>query len=267
MGHRPVQRVSQGLPAALTDADVEAIERATLDVVVPDELLSLPGWLVPVFDGSIGRARSAVPLRHASPDLVVTDAIVDLYRARGCAPAFRLPDLETFAELQALLTRRGFQREQPTWVMQGCVSDVLAMHPGPPAELANEPDAAWMAMFLGPGLDPVEGAARARVLARGSETGFASWRENGETLACGAAGVSHGWLSVHGMRTALAHRGQGLASCVLLGMALHARSRGVERIFLQVDAGNAPALALYRRARFELAWPYAYWRPGPDSAH
>ena len=51
------------------DQVVADIERATLSVVVPDELICLPGWLVPIFSGTVGRARSAVPLQHAAPDL------------------------------------------------------------------------------------------------------------------------------------------------------------------------------------------------------
>lgn len=31
-------------------------------------------------------------------------------------------------------------------------------------------------------------------------------------------------------------------------------------MFLQVDAHNAPVLALYRRAGFQIAWPDAYWQ-------
>ena len=45
-------------------ADVEAIERATLDAVAPQAIHEIDGWLLPFDSGSIGRAKSAVPLRH-----------------------------------------------------------------------------------------------------------------------------------------------------------------------------------------------------------
>jgi ribosomal protein S18 acetylase RimI-like enzyme len=116
-------------------------------------------------------------------------------------------------------------------------------------------------MFLGEGLDPVDGASRSRALARAVGTRFASLREQGVTRACGAAGFGHGWLGVHGMRTDAARRGRGLASAVMRAMAAEAQQRGIGRVFLQVDAGNAPALSLYQRLGFETAWGYAYWRP------
>ncbi|MNS49561.1 putative acetyltransferase [compost metagenome] len=62
------------------------------------------------------------------------------------------------------------------------------------------------------------------------------------------------------MRTEQSQRGRGLAGRVLAGLAQAALARGVERVFLQVDAQNQPALALYRRAGFETRWQYCYWQ-------
>lgn len=118
-----------------------------------------------------------------------------------------------------------------------------------------------MAMFLGEGLDPVDGASRSKALSRAEGTLFASLREGGQTLACGAACYAQGWLSLHGLRTAAGHRGRGLAGRLIRAMALEAQNRGINRAFLQVDAANTPALALYRRAGMGTAWSYAYWRP------
>jgi ribosomal protein S18 acetylase RimI-like enzyme len=115
-------------------------------------------------------------------------------------------------------------------------------------------------MFLGEGLDPVDGASRSKALSRAEGTLFASLRESGQTLACGAACYAEGWLSMHGLRTAAGQRGRGLAGKLIRAMALEAQRRGIDRAFLQVDATNAPALALYRRAGMATAWSYAYWR-------
>lgn len=244
----------------LSATDIEAIERATLDAVAPEWIDTLPGWLLPMDGGSIGRARSAVPLCHAGADPSVLDAITARYRARGFVPAFRLPDGPAFEALHDALRTQGYVRDQPTLTQVGQVQDLLAVHPGPAAELNHSPDTGWMAMFMGEGFDPLEGASRARSLARARSTLYASVCENGQTVACGAAAFGAGWLGVHGMRTAVSHRGQGLAARLLHTMALEALRRGIERVFLQVVADNAPALALYRRAGFSTAWTYAYWR-------
>ena len=62
---------------------------------------------------------------------------------------------------------------------------------------------------------------------------------------------------------ALGRLGQGLARQILSALGREARRRGLERAFLQVEAANTGARALYRRAGFQSAWDYAYWtRPG-----
>jgi ribosomal protein S18 acetylase RimI-like enzyme len=243
-------------------ADVESIERATLQAVAPEFVDdTVPGWLLPMDPGTVGRAQCAVPLSHAAPDARLIETIVQRYRARGFAPAWRLPDLPAFQAFHAALAQGGFTRRQPTLTQVAAVADLLERLPDAAgAVLEDQPDTAWLAMFLGEGLDPVDGASRSRALARAQGTRYASLREQGVTLACGAASFGHGWLGVHGMRTAAAQRGRGLAGAVMRAMALEAQRRGIGRVFLQVDAGNTPALSLYRRLGFETAWGYAYWR-------
>jgi GNAT superfamily N-acetyltransferase len=243
--------------------DIEGIERATLQAVAPQVVETLPGWLLPMDSGTVGRARSAVPLHHATPDIALLETILARYAAMGFKPAFRLPDVPAFDAFQAALRERGFVHQQPTLTQTGLIAGLLPTDPAPAAELAETPDAAWMAMFLGEGLDPVDGASRARSLSCASGTLYASLREDGQTVACGAASFSHGWLGVHGMRTAAAQRGRGLAGRLLSTMAREALRRGIRHAFLQVDASNAPAFSLYRRLGFTTAWSYAYWRrPG-----
>ncbi|MBX3609815.1 MAG: GNAT family N-acetyltransferase [Hydrogenophaga sp.] len=246
--------------------DVDSLERATVQAVSPEFVDDgVPGWLLPMDHGTVGRAQCAVPLRHDAPDVGAIDDILARYASRGFTPAWRLPDLPSFDAFFQALSERGFRRALPTQTQVGDIATVLhaipeALVPGRELHLDEAPTAAWMTMFLGEGLDPVDGASRSRALARAQGTLFASLLEHGETLACGAASYSHGWLGVHGMRTAASQRGRGMAGAVLNAMAREARRRGIERVFLQVTAHNTPALALYRRAGFSLAWPYAYWR-------
>ncbi len=246
----------------MSAADVESLERATLQAVAPEALEVLPGWLLPMDRGTVGRAHSAVPLSHESPEASALNAIVARYASRGFTPVFRLPDVPAFYGFQRSLQKRGFVRRQPTLTQVARVQDLLALAAAGLAgiELAEAPDAAWMAMFLGPGLDPVDGARPARALSRAHGMRYASLREDGQTLACGAASFGLGWLGVHGMRTEAAQRGRGLAGRLIGAMAEEAHRRGIERVFLQVDASNAPALSLYSRLGFATAWPYAYWR-------
>lgn len=248
----------------LSAVDVESIERATLTAVAPERVNAVDGWLLPLDTGTVGRAHSAVPLHHGPHDPALIDTIARRYRNAGLRPVFRLPDVPAFEAWWPLLAARGFRREQPMLTQTGALDGLLALASHTDGtSLEARPDAAWMGMFLGEGLDPVDGASRSQALSRAEGTLFASLREGGQTLACGAACYAQGWLSLHGLRTAAGHRGQGLAGRVIRAMALEAQNRGITRAFLQVDATNAAALALYRRAGMTTAWSYAYWRQPP----
>ena len=245
----------------LRAADIETIERATLTAVAPERVEAIDGWLLPMDTGTVGRAHSAVPLHHGRHEPALVDTIVQRYRDAGLHPVFRLPEVPAFEAWWPALAARGFRREQPTLTQTGGLDGLLALAgDAQGVSLDERPDAAWMAMFLGEGLDPVDGASRSTALSRAEGTLFASVRDGGQTLACGAASYAEGWLSMHGLRTAASQRGRGLAGRMIRAMAQEAQRRGIARAFLQVDGSNAPALALYRRAGMTAAWTYAYWR-------
>lgn len=242
--------------------DIEAIERATVAAVAPEACEELDGWLLPFDRGTVKRARSAVPLHRGEVDPATLDRIEDRCDSRQVAPALRLADAPCFDTLRAELARRHYVDDNPTCVQTGSarrMRDLVAADVRV-ADVDASPDPAWAALFLGEGFDPVDGVHRVRSLARATGSLFASVRENGSTVAAGAMAFGHGWASVHGMRTEQSQRGRGLAGRVLAGLAQAALARGFERVFLQVDAQNQPALALYRRAGFETRWQYRYWQ-------
>ena len=240
--------------------DVEGIERATAAAVSPQALEEREGWLLAFDSGTVNRAKSAAPLQHADADPSVVGRIEACYLGRGLAPLFRLANARCFDALRQELTRRGYRAERPTLVQTAAVQAMRGVSVCTPADIDASPDVAWAALFLGDGVDPVDGAGRVAALSRAPGAVYASVREGGQTVAAGAAVFSHGWASVHGMRTDPAWRGRGMAGRILAALAGSAEARGTTRCFLQVEAGNNAAQALYRRAGFETAWCYDYWR-------
>jgi N-acetylglutamate synthase len=244
--------------------DIEAIERATVAAVAPPTVDAIEGWLLPFDHGTVGRAKSAVPLRHeAPPDPAgLIKGIQARYAAQGLPTAFRIAELPCFASLREALRQRGYRCGKPTLTQTGALQALLTLSSDTPADVATAAGAGWASVFLGEGFDPVDGASRVSALGRATGTLFGSVQEDGRTVAAGALALDNGWASLHGMRTEQAARGRGLAGRVMAGLAQAALTRGFERLFLQVEAGNAPALALYRRAGFVPQWTYAYWTPG-----
>jgi ribosomal protein S18 acetylase RimI-like enzyme len=243
----------------MTSSDIETLERATVAAVSPETVEEFHGWLLAFDRGTVNRAHSAVPLNHVPVENAMIDRIEARYRAHGLPAMFRLAHEACFDNLRQELVRRGYQTGRPVLVQVGSVKAMRAVSAATPAETADLPDAEWAALFLAEGFDPVDGASRVKALGRAHHSVFASIRENGKTVAAGAGAFSHGWSSVHGMRTDQAFRGRGLAGRVLAGIATVAAQRGIERVFLQVEDVNSPALALYRRAGFKTVWRYDYW--------
>lgn len=242
----------------LSPADIDAIEHATLAAVAPESITEIDGWLVPVDAGTIGRAQSAVPLKGAKALADTIQKIETHYQAAGLPPKFRISDHPLFAPIAQAVQARGYRATRPTFVQVADLQDM--QHASADAvSVDDQPDEAWRTLFLGPGFDPVDGASRVKSLSKSSSNVYASLRENGQTVSGGAGSFSHGWASVHGMRTDAAQRGRGLAGQVLSALAGAALERGCERCFLQVEANNLAAQSLYQRMGFQTVWAYAYW--------
>jgi ribosomal protein S18 acetylase RimI-like enzyme len=241
-------------------SQIEALERATLRAVSPQAQTELAGWLVPFDAGTVGRAKSAVPLRHSAPAASVLEQIEGAYAQRDLPVTLRIPVIPAFDRFRSHLLRHGYAEATPTEVCIAAAPQVRAVSGGDPTELFTTPNEAWASVFLGEGFDPVDGASRVEKLGQATGSLFALVREDGRPVAAGAAAFSHGWASIHGMRTAQGDRGRGLAARVLATLAGAAIARGYGQVFLQVAAGNAAAKSLYRRAGFETAWVYSYWR-------
>lgn len=114
--------------------------------------------------------------------------------------------------------------------------------------------ASWGAAAIRDGVSAPYVEALVGGLADGPTQGFALWRrlgEEGEILS----------LAVDG-----AARGRGLAKALLAELILSAEAMRLGALFLEVDAGNAPALALYARAHFEeVGRRRRYYRNGADA--
>lgn len=254
-----------GLMPPHDDAELASIERATLDAVPPRQRLEIGPWLVAIDDGTIGRAHSAAALRADINGIEGVQAVERAYRDAARTPMFRLPDIAGLTALRETLRARGYRCSSPTLVQTAASADVAqAAHAALSAmplqvDLAAGADDAWCRVFLGDGFDPVDGSSRVAILQRARHSVYASVRCDGRTVASGLCSVSHGWASVHGMRTLAPWRGRRMATAILQAMARHALAQGQARMFLQVELGNDGAQALYRRLGFVDRWCYDYW--------
>jgi GNAT superfamily N-acetyltransferase len=281
---------------ALAPHDIESLERATLDAVCPAAQSELPGWLLPFDAADIGRARSAIPLRHDDLTITALSAIEQLYRDQGLSPRFRIANTPGLRHWQDRLLELGYHQTAPVHVQITSIADMQAavlrffeterkgflLNAMQATDLATSvqtfaptqdgairrgkvvvldtPAQAWASVYTAQGFDPADGALRVQLLSRSRFARYAYVQSAGVSLAAGTACISRDWLSVHGMRTLPHAQGQGLGASLLAAFTDLARQYGISRAFLQVEADNAPALALYRRFGFDTAWTYHYWK-------
>jgi putative acetyltransferase len=104
-------------------------------------------------------------------------------------------------------------------------------------------------------------------LKRPDVTFWSAWI-NGELVGCGALKEldgEHG--EVKSMRTALAHRGKGVAKQVLAHLLEEAGRRGYRRVSLETGSMEAfaPARKLYESFGFTYCGPFGYYVEDPNS--
>lgn len=97
---------------------------------------------------------------------------------------------------------------------------------------------------------------------------FWTVRKNSELLGCGALkqhSAFHG--EIKSMRTSRQHRGQGIASHLLVFILEQAKQKGMNRVSLETGSMEffAPARAMYQKNGFALCPPFADYIEDPNS--
>ena len=242
------------------EIDIESLERATLDAVAPASVESLADWLLPFDNTTIGRAISAVPLRHAHVDPSSIAEIELPFLQRGHQAQFRVADVAGLRSAHDALLEHGYSPQQPTLTMVGTVGEWTQAGTDWAPQLTRQASDEWKAVYLSEGFDALDGANRIRALSRSTCLVYAHITDDSGPIAAGTASFSQGWAGLHGLRTIPNMRGKGCAQAIIAALGKVAISKGIDRCFLQVEENNASAIQLYSRLGFQTAWRYFYWR-------
>jgi ribosomal protein S18 acetylase RimI-like enzyme len=127
--------------------------------------------------------------------------------------------------------------------------------------LFDAPDATFETVFTASaGGNLADARERLETLGRiPSPARFARLDVDGQYAAIGASAVEGEWAGIFGMRTAPEHRRKGLARRILRALLAEVGALGASQAYLQVEADNAPAIALYELEGFRAAYAYRYW--------
>jgi len=203
-------------------------------------------WLLRFADGLTRRSNSANPRAPRIDDIAAEVAACERrYRDGGLPAIFRIPSIVDPA-VDAHLERHGYGAEGATLTLHG--TGVVDARREAAVEIATSASAAWLdTMSAWQQRGPREAAIYARLVAAiGVPAGFATLRVDGAPAALAYGVVDDGLLCFESVITAPAQRGRGYARRALQSLIAWGAANDAREICLQVEAGNAPAIALYR---------------------
>ncbi|MFI0784471.1 GNAT family N-acetyltransferase [Streptomyces lydicus] len=229
-------------------------------------------WTLRAAGGFTRRANSVLPL--GDPGLPLDAALERVerwYAARGL-PALVVVATgraDTDEALASELERRGWDAERHTRVRISALAPLADLPTSPPpgcagVTLSHEPGADWLALYNRTGDSGGPTADALKVLTGGPSVWFATVRAaDGGTAAIGRLVVDGRWAGFAALEVAEDARRQGLATLVTAALAERALDEGASAAYLQVEADNAAALALYDRLGFTDHHGYHYRRARP----
>ena len=218
------------------------------------------GWFYLAAGGVTGRVNAAWPLNWAGDDIDAAIGDVEAwYAARKLPPRFKLTD-NAFApsDLPHALTQRGYEPVMPTLIMTA----PLTPRPAPEGvTLHPELPAVFDATIRETSKDDAEYDERLSIARRAPQpAAFATIERNAGVVSIGMSAATGKYAGVFLMRTRPEARRQGHAQRILRALLSRAADWGVRTAFLQVEADNAPAVALYEREGFSTLSTYRLWR-------
>lgn len=239
------------------------LERLLLASWPAREMTPLHGWSVLTDGGVTGRPNAVSPLKFDGRLGEAITVVQKHYQSRGMRPTFRIARGACApVDLPEVLISHGWKPSQETRVMTASIADALMrLQPGDGVALSQD---------CPPAVDAVIGETSATTAEYEERRGlalrtprpraFAMLGDGDAAQAIGLSVIVESQAAIFLMRTHPAHRRKGLARRVLAGLLGWARENGATGAFLQVEADNAPAIALYEAAAFKSVYSYDYWR-------
>ncbi len=248
------------------DLDLRRLEEVGLNALQTQRQLFYDGWLLRVSPGKAKRARSVNA--HFSSSLPVARKIVHcekIYAARGFPVLFRITPFVQPPDLDAVLAARGYEAHETTLVQWLRLAQAPEALPLPDVDVTSPPaDVFADAVAALQHATPAQrDAYYERLVDSPLSTRTLLARDAGGVVGLGTVMLDDGLAGIFSMATAPAMRGRGVATAILGQLLAWAWDHGATHAYLQVEANNHRALAVYQRFGFATAYTYHYRaRPG-----
>lgn len=225
------------------------VEEACLNAWPSPRHVLIDGYLLRAAGGTSRRINSVNPLRGAGEPERAIDACEAVYAQLGRRPIFRVPDIA--GQMQPGLERRGYRALGETRTLIRALNHA-GDTPHEAVTVADAPGPDWLALRDEVSGHDAEVARTFRLVTEAILLPRAFVCLAGpEGISAIAFGVRAGpWLVIESVAVREAQRNRGLARQTVGALLEWGRREGATATCLQVEAANAPAVALYRRLGF-----------------
>ncbi|WP_040711855.1 GNAT family N-acetyltransferase [Paenibacillus curdlanolyticus] len=225
------------------------------------------GWVARFYDGFTKRANAVYPLYSIGSETDWQERIAvceRLYAEQGQPAIFKMTDASEWLPLDEQLARNGYSKEGRSTILTRDLADA----PEPSlytVEMSVKPSDRWIAQYLemSGASEPASGAIMRQIL-NGimlPACFFTLYDENCN-VACGSAVLERGYAGLYDIAVSPSCRNQGYGEQLVLNILKWAKLSGAQHAYLAVVSDNAPAVRLYEKTGFQLAYRYWYRTQG-----
>jgi len=257
----------QGNPNATTRNLVRRVEEASLNAWPAMHQVLADGWLVRMSNGFTKRANCVVPLYAGSESSSVGEASQVLEKIRYCEnlyareqlkTIFRLTSIPNDPALDELLARRGYQQLDLTDVKIRNLTTLSQPNQAVAFRLLTL--AEWVEHYAVLSDMPTHASRLHATLIRAirPDCAFGVLEHNDDVVACGLGVKEQDMVGIFDVITAAKARREGYGRALMQGLLGWGATQGAHLAYLQVAAGNSPAVSLYEGLGFRNLYHYWY---------
>lgn len=252
------------VPSAVRGPEtVRGLQERAARALPAERVRDLDGWWLRHTSGSAWWAGTVLPHGDTAPGglLPRIAAAERFYAGHGGVTRFQISPGACPEGLDSALAGRGYRRESVMSLRAAPVARVLAAARAGTARvrLDGHPTPDWFAVWHAVHGHGGDVRPEWEMLGRVERpSAYACALAGDDVVAVGRAVADTGWAGVFGMATLPEARGRGAARAVLAALAGWAGAHRADRMYLQVEHDNVPALRLYERTGFGTVCAYHY---------
>lgn len=224
------------------------------------EVEYIGGWELRANDGVTRRANSVLPLGDPKKNLdEAIDAVQLFYSKRLIEPRFQMTEASVPRNLDGRLVERGYTTDMTVRVQTIAISRLATIKASHSIEISSQLTPEWLSTYAAVRqYDEKSIEVRKGIFERISERrAFAMARISDSSVGVGLGVVEQGWMGLFAIETMPTHRRLGIATSVIQYLGKWGKENGARTAYLQVEAKNEAALALYEKIGFKDM--YRYW--------